>query len=253
MEGVDPRLVEIFFEVQRGLPRQGPGDDESTSKALAFCCELPDTPDILDIGCGPGMQTLALAKATSGKIVAIDTCEEYLDQLRERAHGENLLDRMDIRKADMARLPFDKRSFDLIWCEGAAYNIGIRRALESWHPLLRGGGYLVFSELIWLEENPPNDAASFFAAEYPGMTTAECIKEQIQQAGYVALADFTIPFSAWWDNYYTPLTAKLPGLEKKYRGDDEALSVIEMTKKEIDIRRRFAHSYGYQFFIARKP
>ena len=56
-----PKLLEVFFEVQRGLPRQGPGSNESTIKALELCRELPDNPAVLDIGCGPGMQTMALA------------------------------------------------------------------------------------------------------------------------------------------------------------------------------------------------
>jgi len=57
----DRRLLNVFFEVQRGLPRQGPGCDESTLQALALC-RLPERPAILEIGCGPGMQTVELAK-----------------------------------------------------------------------------------------------------------------------------------------------------------------------------------------------
>jgi len=61
MDDIDPRLLEVFFDVQRGLPRQGVGDSESTRKALALCSQLPDKPVVLDIGCGPGMQTIVLA------------------------------------------------------------------------------------------------------------------------------------------------------------------------------------------------
>ena len=57
MDNISPKLLEVFFDVQRGLPRQGPGSNECTNEALAFCDELPDNPSVLDIGCGPGMQT----------------------------------------------------------------------------------------------------------------------------------------------------------------------------------------------------
>ena len=72
MDDINLRLLEVFFEVQRGLPRQGPGDNGSTNKALALCLGLPDKPSVLDIGCGPGMQTMALAEASSGSIIAVD-------------------------------------------------------------------------------------------------------------------------------------------------------------------------------------
>ena len=61
-------LMEVFLDVQRGLPRQGPGCDESTQKALALCVGLPENPAVLDIGCGTGMQTVALAQALGGII-----------------------------------------------------------------------------------------------------------------------------------------------------------------------------------------
>ena len=117
----NPRLLEIFYEVQRGLPRQGPGDNASTNRALAFCTGLPDNPSVLDIGCGPGMQTLALAEATSGNITAVDNCDEYLDELRDKLRKCRRSHRVNVKKADMATLDFPNATFDLIWCEGAAY------------------------------------------------------------------------------------------------------------------------------------
>ncbi|MFQ5982937.1 MAG: class I SAM-dependent methyltransferase, partial [Woeseiaceae bacterium] len=57
---------------------------------------------------------------------------------------------------------------------------------------------------------------------------------------------------AWWEHYYTPLEAKLPALHEKYAGDDEALSLIETTRREIEIRRLFHDWYSYEFFVARK-
>ena len=58
----DPRLFEVFLDVQRGLPRQGPGCDESTLRAISLCSGRPEGADLLDVGCGPGMQTVALTR-----------------------------------------------------------------------------------------------------------------------------------------------------------------------------------------------
>ena len=53
-------------------------------------------------------------------------------------------------------------------------------------------------------------------------------------------------------SYYTPLEAKLPSLYDKYAGDENALSMIELTKREMDMRRRFGTWYGYEFFVGRR-
>ena len=61
MEREDP-VRAAFFALHRGLPREAPGSRESTARALALARPLPAAPRVLDIGCGPGMQTIDLAE-----------------------------------------------------------------------------------------------------------------------------------------------------------------------------------------------
>ena len=194
---MDERLMEVFFDVQGDLPRQGPGDDASTLKVIALCGELPNAPSILDIGCGPGAQTIALARALPDAIItAVDIHAPYLDQLRNRAEGT---DRITTKEADMAALPFEPSSFDVLWSEGAAYIMGVGAALKAWRPLLKPGGFLALTELVWLTDKPPAEAADFFKQEYPAMSHADAIVSLFRQAGYHLLGHFTLPDSAWWD------------------------------------------------------
>lgn len=248
----DARLVDIFLEVQRGLPRQGPGSDASTLKALSLCRGLPERPAVLDIGCGPGMQTLALAKALGGSVTAVDLHAEYLDELKDRAAAAGLADRVEPLQADMGDLVFPPTSFDLIWSEGAAYIIGVANALAAWRDFLKPAGFIVVNDLVWLRPDPPADAAAFFAEGYPAMTDVAANLTTLGDSGYEPMGHFTLPDSDWWDDYYTPLEAKLPGLRERYAGDDEALGVVETTGREIEVRRRFCDWYGYEFFVARK-
>lgn len=106
---------EAFWTLHDGLPRQGPGDRDSTLRALALMSELPSAPAILDIGCGPGMQTLDLARAA---ITAVDTHLEFLAELERRAEAAGLAARIVTRRASMTALPFAEASFDAVWCEG---------------------------------------------------------------------------------------------------------------------------------------
>ena len=64
--------MEAFFKLHSGLPREGPGSDASTRKAIRALPSLPPSPRVVDLGCGPGRQTLVLAQALSSSIIAAD-------------------------------------------------------------------------------------------------------------------------------------------------------------------------------------
>ena len=247
------RLMQVLLDVHSGLPRQGPGDDESTLRALGMCTELPMRPAVLDIGCGPGMQTVALARGTDGTITAVDLFEQFLDQLRERATDAGVRDRIQIMRADMADLPFGKHLFDLIWSEGAAYIMGITEAFTQWQEFLRPQGYIVITEICWLvpEANVPPRAFEFFHGEYPAITDVPGNLARIEACGYEIVGHFTLPAESWWTDYYTPLGGKLESLRDKYRGDTTAQSFLDDTAEELRIRQEYGDSYGYEFIVAR--
>ncbi len=65
-----------FVELYGSLPRGGPGDNVSTCKAFEIMEGLPSEPRILDIGCGPGMQTVELLRLSGGTVVALGLLPE---------------------------------------------------------------------------------------------------------------------------------------------------------------------------------
>lgn len=246
--------LEIFFEIHQGLPREGPGDFESTQKAYSLLGDIPPQPLILDLGCGPGMQTLDLLKLSNGTVIAVDNHQPFLDQLQTEAEKQGVLDRVQIVHADMSALKFEKNHFDVIWAEGSAYSIGFENALSSWKPLLKQGGYLAVTEVSWLAPNPPHEVQQFWDAEYPQIQDIESNLAKIQQAGsYQEIGYFVLPESTWWTHYYTPLEPKLKTLSQKYKDNPEKLEVIELHQREIDIYRQYSDYYGYVFYIMQKP
>ncbi len=65
--------IPFVFTMHEGLPRQGPGSNACTRKAFSMLTNLPARPEILDIGCGSGMQTIELARTCpSCRITATD-------------------------------------------------------------------------------------------------------------------------------------------------------------------------------------
>jgi ubiquinone/menaquinone biosynthesis C-methylase UbiE len=240
---------QVFFELHSNLPREGPGDNQATAKAFSLLPDLPPEPHILDLGCGPGMQTIQLAKLTSGPITAVDLHQPYLDQLQESLAAEGLSDRVQVCKADMGNLPFDPGSFDVIWAEGSAYILEFGNALRKWRPLLKHPGYLVVSEIAWLRPDPPQELIDFWQDEYPNMQSVEANIALIKRFAYVPLAHYLIPKQAWWENYYTPLEKRMAELQEKYANQADALHVLNSHQREIDLYRQYADFYGYVFFI----
>ena len=59
------KLPESFWIIHSGLPREGPEDNKSTQRAYRMLKGLPTNSRILDVGCGPGMQTVELAKLSA--------------------------------------------------------------------------------------------------------------------------------------------------------------------------------------------
>jgi ubiquinone/menaquinone biosynthesis C-methylase UbiE len=95
------------------MPRQGPGDSLSTRKAFLLLKNLPEKPAILDIGCGPGMQTMDIARLTDGSITALDYFQIYLDELKEKVSKAGLSKRITLVQGDMNNLDFKNGSFDV--------------------------------------------------------------------------------------------------------------------------------------------
>jgi ubiquinone/menaquinone biosynthesis C-methylase UbiE len=241
--------MDIFFDIHKDLPREGPGESASTRKALSLLEKLSPNPHIIDIGCGPGMQTLDLARNTRGKIVAVDNHQPFLDQLQQRAQAEGLAERISTVNQSMFELNFPEKSFDLLWCEGAIYIIGFEQGLRAWRPLLKPGGYAAVTEISWLKPDLPEEVRSYWMAEYPGMRSIDENLQSIRAAGYREIGHFTLPPSSWWADYYNPIEARLPKLREKYRGNAEASDWLDATQKECDIYRKYSDYYGYVFYV----
>jgi ubiquinone/menaquinone biosynthesis C-methylase UbiE len=247
----------IFYEVHSNLPREGPGENQSTEKAYKTLKNLPAKPRILDIGCGPGMQTITLAKLSQGQITAMDNHQSFLDQLNASAIREGVSDRIKTSKGDMFNLQFEKCSFDLIWCEGAIFIIGFEKGLREWRPLLADNGYLVTSELSFLRKDLPPELDVYMKEMYAGLenSAAKMVEENLEtakKAGYKVIDSFILPKSGWWDNYYKPIEAKLPCLKAKHKDEPEALAYLTAEEREIEMFRHYSDYYGYAFYILQK-
>ena len=248
----DERLIDLLVELHEGLPRLGPGNDESTLKALALCEHLPAEPEILDIGCGTGAQTLALAANTTGHITAVDLIPNFLAQLDKEVVRRGLEERVEIREADMKQLPFPEASFDLVWSEGAIYIMGFDNGLTEWRLLVKPGGYLVVSEVSWFRPDPPQEVLDFWQENYPAIRTVDENLAAARDRGWLPVGSFHLPKEGWVQEYYRQLEERLADFRQAKADDPDAQGVADLTELEMSMFSRYSDFYGYEFYILRR-
>jgi len=244
--------MEYFYELFEALPRCGPGDNKSTRRAFNTFPKLPKQPLILDIGCGPGVQTIELAKLSNGKIIALDNHQAFLDKLMKKVKDEGLLYNIVPKNISMLDMDFKENTFDIIWSEGALYSMGFQNGLRRCHQLLKSDGYLAVTEIVYLVHNPPAPVIKYFKKEYPDIKVVKDKIGLIQNEGFHLISNFTLPESSWLDSFYLPMEEELTRLNKKYQGNEIALGIFEEMENEINLYKKFSDFYGYEFFIMQR-
>jgi SAM-dependent methyltransferase len=245
--------MELFFEIHSGLPREGPGGDASTRKAFSLVPAPPASPKILDIGCGPGMQTRELARLSGRHVIGLDFHLPFLLRLKESAAAVGLSNRILCVGGSMTDLCFRAAAFDLIWAEGSIYIMGFAKGLGTWRRHLKPGGHIAVTEISWLKPDPPSELREFWEAGYPAIQDIAGNLQAIRECGLEPIGHFVLPESAWWDHYYRPLEERIAHLRRTYDACPEALELLDAETLEISLYRRFSAWYGYVFYIMKDP
>jgi SAM-dependent methyltransferase len=242
----------LICEYYAALERQGPGSPDITIKALSFIDNLTDSSQIADIGCGTGGQTMVLASRAPGQITGIDLFPKFIDLFNNNASRLNLQNRVKGNVGSMENLPFQNETLDLIWSEGAIYNIGFKRGLMEWHKYLKKGGYIAVSEASWFTEERPAEIDRFWKDEYPEIDTIPNKVAQIQKAGYIPAATFILPESCWIEHFYTPQISAQNLFLRKHAGNKAAEELVTNQRHEAELYNKYSKYYGYAFYIGKK-
>lgn len=242
----------LICEYFSSINRQGPGSDEATIKALGFIDNLTSESQIADLGCGTGGQTMVLAQNAPGKIVGLDLFPDFINLFNQNAKKLNLQDRVKGVVGSMDNLPFKQAEFDLIWSEGAIYNIGFERGLTEWRRFLKNGAYLAITEVSWFTEQRPDEINKFWMDAYPEIDTIPNKIAQIAKAGYIPVASFILPENCWIENFYKPQRQAQEKFLKKHVGNTIAEELVRSERHEAELYNKYKDYYGYVFYIAKK-
>jgi len=242
----------LICEYYLNLDRQGPGSPEVTLRALSFIDGLSDKSQIVDIGCGTGGQTMVLAQNTPGNITGVDIFPDFIKRFNADAGRLNLQDRVKGIVGSMDNLPFREEEFDLIWSEGAIYNIGFERGLNEWRKFLKPGGYIAVSEASWFTVERPAEIQKFWEIADAEIDTISNKVSQMQTAGYIPIATFVLPENCWTEHFFAPQVAAQEAFLKKYAGNKTVEEFMANERLEMSLYHKYKAYYGYVFYIGKK-
>jgi SAM-dependent methyltransferase len=258
MAGADTAIADAYEVLFRGLDQLGPGDEETTLAVLERVRPfLPAEPLVADMGCGVGASALVLARAMpDARVIAIDNHPPFVARFRERAASKRLTKRVTARVGDLGdpqRCGLHTGSLDLIWAESSIYAVDREQALRAWRELLRPGGCMVFSDVVWTVPTAARSpvAVDFWSREYPAMTDCGAVSRRLSEHGLRLIREIEMPRSAW-SNYYDPLRARCAAIRAGVEPLSELGRVLATMEDEIALFDSDDRSYASVFFIARK-
>ena len=242
----------LLADLHKAGLRQGPGSPDVTRRAMVLAGLDGSRPlEIADIGCGTGAASLELARMLDARITAVDFLPSFLDVLRQRAQAQGL-GRIITLEASMDALPFTDASFDVIWSEGAVYNMGFEAGIAAWKRFLKPGGKLVLSEITWTTAARPQTITDYWTAQYPEIDTASAKLAVLERHGYRPEGYFLLPFCCSQEHYYGPLRERFPAFLDRHGHSPQAAAIVAAEEEEMALYQRYGQFYSYGMYVAAK-
>jgi SAM-dependent methyltransferase len=131
--------VDLGQQGWRSLGEQG--------EIIELVQEIPQN-KLLDVACGSGGPSIAIAAATGCRLTGVDIEEAAIEHAKALAAAAHLPLGATFVVADCGQqLPFDKGEFDVISCIDAIIHLASRREVfADWFRLLRPGGRLILTD-----------------------------------------------------------------------------------------------------------
>jgi len=116
------------------------------NQAAQLTARLLDGARVLEVAAGPGYLSIEMARLRRLDVTALDISHTFVEIGRDSARREGVS--VDFQQGDVAKMPFEAGSFDLIVCQAAFKNFTLpRTALGEMHRVLRIGGTAVIQDM----------------------------------------------------------------------------------------------------------
>jgi phosphoethanolamine N-methyltransferase len=147
---------------------------------------------VLDIGCGSGAITVALARDHgAGRVTGIDVEGPVCAAARRRVEEAGLGDRVEIRQVAPGPLPFGPGSFDVVFSKDSIIHIPDKDFLGAEvFRVLRPGGWFAASDWLISHDGPPSEAMQHYIAQEDldfAMASPRAYRASLEGAGFTEI------------------------------------------------------------------
>ena len=120
--------------------------DTCRSQARQLTGGLPAGGAVLEVAPGPGYLAIEIARLGLFQVTGLDNSRTFVDIASNNAREAGV--KVQFRQGDVARMPFESASFDLVVCQAAFKNFTLpHTALAEMHRVLRVGGVAVIQDM----------------------------------------------------------------------------------------------------------
>lgn len=125
--------------------------------SLAALVGLHKDRRVLDVGSGIGGPSRYIASKYGCKVVGLDLVSEHCTAAKALAKRVKLDDRVQYRQGDATNMPFEDKSFDVVWTQHASMNIQDKEKLyfEMYRVLVTGGRLVIYDIFAGADEKTP--------------------------------------------------------------------------------------------------
>lgn len=244
-------FIDLIVDFFKDNLRQGPGSEEISLITLSEINNLNSDSKILELGCGTGNSALLLADKIGCEVTAVDIFPEFLEVLENKINSSDKQLKIKTLVASFDKLDFYEE-FDLIWSEGAIYNIGFENGINLWKNYLKKGGFIAISDLSFLTEDRPQELTDYWQNNYSEAIYYKEKNNILENAGFELINNIILPEHCWIENYYEQISNRFEEFAIKHNNCDLVNEFIKSEQFEIDLYNKFKQYYGYVFYVACK-
>jgi arsenite methyltransferase len=140
-------MVADYLDMQARLGISKHLGGRVSSRLLLEACNVAEAREVLDVGCGVGIEPMRIARSTQAHVVGLDRSERMLGWADRRAREARVRDRIELVPGDACRLPFTSDRFDVVVCESVLMFVEDREvAIREMVRVTRPGGFVGINE-----------------------------------------------------------------------------------------------------------